>query len=197
MADRAKRESALPAISGAELGVQAWVGRERPVPEKFVAVTPSDHPSQKPRRQGFWTSTWHPEHGSGWVQWCLSEEYGCDRSDPSFPIWTLTPEDDARVYEIAGYSDLDALVAAYPHELHYPGSAWSDLRPDWAAIAVDFDAVHLTDEGQWATRLSMPLDLYGWDCESTLWLRWAFVSATDLGPVRCEALDPFWDEATA
>ena len=41
-------------------------------------------------------------------------------------------------------------------------------------MPADYDAVYLTEEGQGATRLSYPVDLYGWDVPSILWLRWMF-----------------------
>lgn len=57
------------------------------------------------------------------------------------------------------------------------------------AIAKKYDAVHLTSEGQWRTRHSTP-NLYGWDCESTLWLRWKFEKVEyigEMGYMRAEA----------
>jgi hypothetical protein len=181
-------------ITGADLGTQAWVRRTGNAPPTKEGFTPPPSPIDRPRvkpRGGMWTSTYAGSHGSGWVQWCLSEDYGCT-PDSTFPLWTLEPDTAARIYQIDSYADLESLVAAYPHRQEFPDhgfGAWSDVRPRWEHVARDFDAVNLTDEGQWETRLSHPLDLYGWDCESTLWLRWAFVSATDLGLVRCEALD--------
>lgn len=55
----------------------------------------------------------------------------------------------------------------------------------FSEMAKQFDGMHLTDNGQWATRLP-PFDspnLYGWDCESTLWFRWAFDKVEDGGLV--------------
>jgi hypothetical protein len=174
------------------LPTQAWVPRNESAPDEkyFRAVEGTEHPQAKPpATTGFWTSTYDPRTGSGWVQWCLDEEFCCDRANPVFPLWTLEPDPVARIYTVDTYADLEALVAEYPHRRDYPNrgyGAWTDLKPNWEHIARDYDAVHLTEEGQWATRLTHPLDLYGWDCESTLWLRWMFLSATYLGGVRCE-----------
>lgn len=193
------RKGALAYESGAELGTQAWVARKNspaPAAEHFQPVRVREHPWIKPDHVGgLWTSTYDPRHGSGWVQWCLAEEFGCDRSDPRFPIWTLEPEPDARICRIDSYADLEAVVAEYPHRVER-SHGWTDIAPHWERLADDFNAVHLTEQGQWATRLTHPLNLYGWDCESTLWLRWAFSGVADLGLVRCDAGDS-WSESAA
>ncbi len=183
-------------ITGAALGRQAWVGDgngsalARPEPGLFLPIEASPWPSSKPRAAGrkaggLWTSTFDEHHGSDWVQWSLGEEFRCDRESASWQTWLLDPDPAARVVDIDSYADLAALVAAYPGG-DYP--AWHD-------IAVDFDAVHLSERGQWATRLSGPFNLYGWDCESTLWLRWAFAAVED-GGVRTfrPPLDAWWLE---
>ena len=64
---------------------------------------------------------------------------------------------------------------------------------DFERMAADFDAVHLTDEGQWATRLTQP-SLYGWDCESTCWLRWAFERAEPGPAVELVGVRYSWDD---
>lgn len=38
-------------------------------------------------------------------------------------------------------------------------------------IAVDWDIIWLTKQGMRETHLTMPFNLYGWDCESSVWLR--------------------------
>lgn len=146
---------------------------------------------------GFWTSTWRGAEGSSWVQWCLGESYGISQRErrSAYPN-LLVPRADARVYEINSYADLEWLVRRYP----YQGGddairsiAYPDLKfPSWEAVARDFDAVNLTDAGQWATRLSDPLNLYGWDCESTLWLRWCFADVVQLPPQRWEPEPDAW-----
>lgn len=181
-----------------KLATQAWVPRnaDPSEPTQILPVRSREFPHVKPANGGgLWTSTWHPEHGSEWVQWCLSEEFDCDRANPVFRIWTIEPSPGARIYEIDTYADLKRLVAAYPHTDHH--RSWPSAHPHWQHVASDYDAIHLTDAGQWATRLTHPLNLYGWDCESTLWLRPAFASWTDQGEMRCVVADPWWDEATA
>lgn len=115
------------------------------------------------------------------MQWCLEEQYGRGRSDDgSFAeCWLLDPRPDARIFTICCYADLHNLVGRYPNseQRSYGAIAY----PDWEAIACDYDGVRLTEMGQWDTRLSDPFDLYTWDCESTLWFRWAFDHAELLG----------------
>lgn len=117
---------------------------------------------------GLWTSTWDPEYGSGWIDWCLAESF----AGPSFNVWLLTPDPAARLYEVATLDDLERLVEQYPGETGRLGGTRE--YPSWTAVAEDYDGVHLTDDGQWATRMSHPVNLYGWDCECTLWFRWKF-----------------------
>ncbi|HEX6620421.1 MAG TPA: hypothetical protein VF024_12215 [Solirubrobacteraceae bacterium] len=146
----------------------------------------------KPRQGGLWTSTYEPGGGhlSAWAQWCLSEEFGINRADP---VWTdcyvLRPM-LARVVRIDSYDDLAWLVERCPGGALLPGRGRE--FPDWMAVARIADAVHLTEQGQWATRLSHPYNLYGWDCESTLWFRWMFDDVRALGPQRVVAEDPWW-----
>lgn len=119
---------------------------------------------------GLWTSTYCSEIGSAWVQWCLGEDFGVPGG--GWRSWLLEPDPAARVLEIDSHADLHRVSASYGLPIEYPGPL-SAL--DFERLAVDYDAIHLTEAGQWATRLTHPLSLYGWDCESVLWLRWAFV----------------------
>jgi len=116
---------------------------------------------------GLWTSTANDETVSGWYEWGKNE----GMIAPNAVTWTLIPEPNALLVEIDSYGDLTALVA------QYGGSgSYGQLVIDFEAMARDgYDGMHLTDRGQWATRMSKP-NLYGWDCESTVWFRWAFSS---------------------
>jgi hypothetical protein len=163
------------------------VHRETPRAELLNPINHADA-SAKPRECGFWTSTYHERFGSGWVQWCLSEEYRCERADPTFQMWTLEPAPAARIYTIDTYNDLQRLCQIYGQRRWDRGTY--DTYPDWSLVAEAYDGIHLTRDGELRTRYTHPLNLYGWDCESTLWFRWAFSGVADLGRVRCEA----WDE---
>ena len=104
------------------------------------------------------------------------------------------------MYTIDSYADLQTLCRMYGRTETFGEDSkygpFHDTFPDWSLVAERYDGVHLTDEGQWATRLSHPLNLYGWDCESTLWLRWVFDSVEELGRRTFEA-EPWPDEVAA
>lgn len=86
----------------------------------------------------------------------------------------IKPDGNARVLQVDTQADLIAIVAAYPAAPVMPGLHRGPY-PDWAALAQDWDAVYLTDEGQWATRLPRTgPDLYSWDVATVLWLRPAY-----------------------
>lgn len=145
--------------------------------------------SEDGRQIGMWTSTYlGDERISGWVQWCLIESF----DGPDFNVWLLDPDPDAIVYEVNDAADLDALVAKYGAEPEH--SFRSGLFPylDFDAFAADgYSGVHLTDDGQWATRHRREYDewsLYGWDCECTLWVRWPFRSVMALGTITARGI---------
>lgn len=121
---------------------------------------------------GLWTSTWNEQtHSSAWTEWCQFN------SEFLAPHWfLLTPQADARIYTIDTLDDLLALLEVFS----LPGVSQTILQVyggllDCERLAGVYDGIHLTEAGQWATRLTTP-SLYGWDCESTLWLRWCFSS---------------------
>jgi hypothetical protein len=136
-------------------------------------------------RGGFWTSSLTDTGRSGWIDWCLSEGY----QGPEFDLWHLDPDPDARVYTIDTYDDLLRLGNRYPpvcdHERECDRLSLGS-GVGWRQVATDYDAVRVTEEGQWATRLSHPFNLYGWDCEATVWFRWRFTAVRHLGIQRFE-----------
>lgn len=201
-----------PAIQGplARVRSQAWVGTQKPMEEHFRPVEYMPHGWAKPLAgTGFWTSTYRGRYGGDWCQWCMSEQFtdrGLTIQGSAFDeysrfnaranLWKLIPEADTRIYEIGRYGHLAWLVENYgrvpdPHS-QLPASIRRE-HPDWTAVAQDYDGIHLTQFGQWATRLTMPYSLYGWDCESTLWNRWCFTEVVDLGIVRLKS-DGWWEE---
>lgn len=121
---------------------------------------------------GFWTSTFLDGSG-GWARFCESEDF----RDVTAQHWFLLEVDPtARVYMIAGLTDLQALLADFTVEQ----PAYSTFRRlDFERLSERYDGINLTEEGQWATRLSRD-NLYGWDCESTLWFRWKFTSVAKI-----------------
>ncbi|CAM5718908.1 hypothetical protein [Streptomyces fumanus] len=135
----------------------------------------------KPRGgTGLWTSpviAW-TEDGtpadSAWLGWCRAET-GADTSGQM--LTEILPISNARLLLIDAQDHLTAIVATYPAEPNRFLPHRHGRYPDWEALAADsWDGVYLTDRGQWATRMprSGP-DLYGWDLESMLWLRPAYM----------------------
>jgi len=161
---------------------QLWVNHysdEPPSPERFVAPQNPDLPiPNKPARgTGLWTSGIDSEYG--WLDWCVGEEYfPGDQPLTKASFWKLTPADGLDVIVIDTYDDLARAQARWSwrglHQLRAAGLVYWGLNFERMA-ASGIDAIHLTWEGQWATRLSGPASLYGWDMECTLWLRWCFV----------------------
>ena len=132
---------------------------------------------------GLWTSTFTPNAKwcSAWVAWCATE----------MPDWltdnccVLYPRKEARVYTINSYEDLLNLVKKFGYVVEKPF-----VFPNWENVAKRYDAVHLTAKGQWETRYTRPLNLYGWDVESTLWFRNVFTKAIPLSiiPHKCRVV---------
>lgn len=134
----------------------------------------------KPERAGgLWTSTFDIETKNQWVEFRTRESFEVPL-DGKWRGYILTPKKKARIYVIDSLSDLLRLLDKYPYNPYKENSfiRWGvTIYPDFEAISKDYDAIHLTQEGQWATRMTEP-NLYGWDFESTLWFRDCFTHAT-------------------
>ena len=99
---------------------------------------------------GLWASPVDASYG--WRDWCEQESFG-DLST-SFRVWFT-----GNILVIDCYEDL--------RKLPWQETVGRSI-PDYEQIAQSgVDAIHLTERGQWATRLSAP-SLYGWDCECVL-----------------------------
>lgn len=153
---------ALPTIAACDLPPQIHVGA-MPTRERFRA--PSGHYiSCKPKDGGLWTSSLTEDGTSGWIEWCRGEMYeSVDAKD----WWQLTAKIGTPVLMIDSEADLLRVAARYGRQT-YPDSTLYHLDYD-AMVGDRWAGLHLTEEGQWATRYSHPYSLYGWDCESTLW----------------------------
>lgn len=209
-------------IDSAELGVQAWHRRWLHArPEDHPSVPRAAHfrppenrpyPWHKPMHgSAFWTSTYDERYGSGWCQLRLSEastfsdldledhaeliageEGEASLAADDFHLWLLRPDPGLPVWRIETLEDLVALVDRFRHVYGPTREGLNMDHVDWAAAAREIAAVNVTETGHFATRLTDP-DTYTWDCESTVWLRWAFTCAEpmDLGLVRIR-LNPLW-----
>lgn len=145
-------------------------------------IKPSTNGWAKPDNSGgLWTSTFDMNIKNAWVEFRVREEFDVPL-DGKWRGYILTPSKKARIYVIDSHADLLRLLNKYPYDPYkaYGHIRWANtLYPDFEAISKDYDAIHLTQEGQWATRMTEP-NLYGWDFESTLWFRDCFTHATPI-----------------
>lgn len=176
-----------PALSGAAERVARW--REQTVESERAAAR--------------WSRSLEKRTGSSWWSTpALSSLVQTSRSLPGLGaaglllvedgagrerarVWPLTPEPGARILELRGPEDWVDLVESHPLEVTqtWRKTAWDttgiDGRwfiPDFAAVAQEYDGVHLTVEGYLVTA-GRPLNagngrtiLAGWDPDTTYWL---------------------------
>ncbi len=104
---------------------------------------------------GIWGSPTESEEG--WRNWCLSEKY-----DMKSETEVIMEVDTSKFITIDKSSDLN--------KLPWYKLGFVDLEAiDFEKLVKDgVEGIHLTDRGQWNTRLTHPRSLYGWDCETVL-----------------------------
>lgn len=125
---------------------------------------------------GLWTSPKDSEYG--WKYFCESENF-CKTGgfDNGFEFQLKT---DSNIYIIDSFYDLIKVPYKLKDPL-YSGMRFNQNFIDYEEMAKEYDAIWLTAEGQWETRLpdmeglydfdGHSINLYGWDCESLLILR--------------------------
>ena len=100
-------------------------------------------------------------------------------------LWKLVPDPNATYDIIDGEEDYEVLASQYPNRWDDPSARVAAVAPDWNRIAVDspIDSIHVTASAAGSSWL------WGWDVESTLWMRWSFV-----GEPECVAdIDERWE----
>lgn len=125
---------------------------------------------------GLWSSPYNKDTISGWYQFCKDENF--IKGDNSVGV-IFSLKEEARIYTIDTKEDLDNLVNKYPNDVLEILKEIAGLN--FIAVSKDYDAIYLTDKGQWATRFSRPNTLYGWDCETLLVLNF---NAIDLNSIE-------------
>lgn len=157
----------LPASRGAQPGAY-WS-----VPVNIPAVIETTGPSPGLLAAGLWLEEDGPDH-----DWAVVVDH-------------VPPTGPTRVLEVRGPEDWAALVAVHPLEVTnakgdvwgahtaLPGRRW--LMPDWAAVAGEWDAVHLSIDA-WLRTAGVPTPVRapdgaeawtlcaGWNPGATLWL---------------------------
>ena len=151
------------------------------VPAPIIKPVTNDSFGGVKPKNGLWTSTYDPECGSAWVQWNFSERFAGIRKNDLlyFHAYVLYPQ-EAKVAVIDTLEDLENLIEKYRFKTEVPFRFFGTESLDFEALSQDYDALHLTEKGQWATRHGSP-NLYGWDVESTLWFRDCFSRSEYLG----------------
>ncbi|MGH2616174.1 MAG: hypothetical protein ACRDJC_13100 [Thermomicrobiales bacterium] len=140
-------------------------------------ITNWERYAQKPD-WGLWTST-ELDDAAATTSFLACVAYGAGDIAADFDLpfarYRLTIAPTARVYEIDGPGAWHRLCT------RYPTSGEDDrLVPDWPAIAVDWDGVHLTLGGLLTAeqvRVEGPqgwTEHWAWDAEQTVWLRDVF-----------------------
>lgn len=144
---------------------------------------------------GLWTSTWDTAFEDGWPQWCIGEEFNLDHLSEA---WLLEPV-ECNVIELFGFDQCHDFMVRYAKELYQlpktelrhwdsdPYNAYarayehfdtpSMACPVWTEVVKDADCVRLLTPYAMDVRLGPYLCFNGWDCESTIWLRWRFSGA--------------------
>lgn len=167
-----------------EQTAQVWIagGNRGPGPRWFDAdLRPFGSVIPKPVG-GLWTSSRVGSLVSGWVSYLQD---GLAGYPPPYHPWELRVDASARIYEINDAVSWRWLSTTYPRELD------GRLAPDWIGVSRDWDGVHLSTMGLLLTYgVTWPdvAALRGWDCESTLWLRWSSSRVVALPVVAEEQL---------
>jgi hypothetical protein len=107
------------------------------------------------------------------MDWCIGESF----SVPENGVWKgviLTPAADAKVLVIDSAQDLTEVLSWA--SIVYPEFSVFGSFIDFEKVSTKYDAINLTHEGQQRTRFVDFGNMYGWDCESTIWFRWKFDS---------------------
>lgn len=122
------------------------------LPEKVLPL--KNYSWIKPEKGGLWTSPIDSKWG--WKDWNEGELFRKCNEQNSF---TIELNKDAKIFIINSLEDLKKAPLI---------NGFSKKVIDFEYIAKKYDAIWLTEKGQYETHLNYKLDLYGWDCETVL-----------------------------
>jgi hypothetical protein len=170
-----------------DLCAQQWVGTARkqgpPDRRRMEAVAADEQdPAVTPWRGTLFTSSASSLGPSMWRQF-LELYRGSDLFPLPWQVWVLPAA--GRVAEVRGAEDWVRLIGRYPrqHADH--------VFPDWAALADEYDGVHISLQAVVAIQGFRFETAHGpsapgyWDVETTHWLRWAFAEPRLVESVAC------------
>jgi len=179
--------AAAPVLTGAAAELAKWRAGELD-DERSAGDRPDD--PEAPWSGHWWSipahsrlpSTTRSVPGLGAVRLALAEDpLGWTQAR----CWPVEPRPDARIYEVSGPREWAELVGRYPLDAtksrrhdwwRATGRDGRWLIPDFAAVAADYDAVHVSVVGYLVTAgRAVPVDgactvLAGWDPDQAYWL---------------------------
>jgi len=124
----------------------------------FLPVT--NNATRSKPKGGLWASPKNSEYG--WKDWCEDNDFYTDKLKNKFDFTykgnTAVIEKEEDLYSNLIWQSLDRRKGV----VHLEAIDYE------AMIEAGCDAIFLTEEGQYNTRLTFPRNLYGWDCECVL-----------------------------
>jgi hypothetical protein len=203
-----------PPLTGAAESVRAWLA-DTCDDERSALNRPEDPAASY---GGYWWSS--PAHSRlpattrglaslGAVGLALVED---GLGGQSARCWPVAPAYGARVWEICGPGQWAELVDRYPLDVSksrrhdwWRATGWAGrwLIPDYAAVAADWDAIHVSVSGYLTTAgVAIPAGsgartmLAGWDPDATWWLNDVLSLTSPLEDWRKDDQAPFrWTQA--
>lgn len=132
-------------------------------------VTPRGiRPDNKPETGGFWTSTLTANGKSGWLEFAEKEGIYSESKKQDLQVYHIDVANSARVLLINTIEDFEQAVKDYgfmQQEQNLFQGVYYEPRLNYDKLMKDYDALSVTSNALHENFL----ELYGWDCESTIW----------------------------
>jgi hypothetical protein len=171
----------MAVITGKDLPEQEHLGASQLTPY-MRTVGHSVFEVGKPRG-GFWTSSVSP---TGRTDWKRFATHTVPSKLDTTESMRLTPNPDAKIFQIANKKDFRILRQTYPIDRfadvmgqNKTGETLIDI--DWPEVAKEYDAVNITQDAAERLRFGTPglSRPNPWESESTVWFKPAFKIASD------------------